>query len=466
MRERIPGTKLFVGNFDPNCTAEDIRSLFEEYGKVVECDLVRDYCFVHMATAEEASMAIRTLDGYMFDGRRLSVERSTSEAKGGSDKCFHCGELGHWSRGCPKNPNPPSRGPSASGPQTKIFVGNFDPSCTSADIRTLFEKHGVVRECDMMKNYCFVHMATPEAAKTAIEALDGESFGGRKLVVEPSSSDLRRVPGLGGSDKCFHCNETGHWSRDCPSRSGGSSKAKESKIYVGNLDENTDIQKVCQLFAKYGTVTECARVKQFCFIHMKTAESARTAIEHLQGSELDGRKLTIQISTSKPGQKNECFSCGQSGHMKKDCPGPDYGNSRSSGGGPLRGYSDRPRGRPAPYSSGRSGGGGGYASGNYSSDYGDGYAGDYRPAPRGYGDSGAMRSGYGGGAGGHGGSRDEVLYARGYADAVYGAGRDAAYADGYARRGNAAGGYRMSGGGRGDYGSGPPMYESSERDYY
>ena len=39
---------------------------------------------------------------------------------------------------------------------TKIFVGNVNENSSSSDLRALFEKHGEVVECDIIKNFGFV----------------------------------------------------------------------------------------------------------------------------------------------------------------------------------------------------------------------------------------------------------------------------------------------------------------------
>lgn len=38
--------KIFVGNLADKTTKADIQPLFEKYGKVVECDIVKNYGFV------------------------------------------------------------------------------------------------------------------------------------------------------------------------------------------------------------------------------------------------------------------------------------------------------------------------------------------------------------------------------------------------------------------------------------
>lgn len=42
----MPGAqsfKLFIGNLDENTKAGELRPLFEKYGTVLECDLIKNY---------------------------------------------------------------------------------------------------------------------------------------------------------------------------------------------------------------------------------------------------------------------------------------------------------------------------------------------------------------------------------------------------------------------------------------
>jgi RNA recognition motif-containing protein len=71
-----------------------------------------------------------------------------------------------------------------------VYVGNLPFSSSESEIRDLFSPHGTVysvkmildRETGRPRGYGFVAMDEP-AALAAIQALDGQVFGGRSLRV-------------------------------------------------------------------------------------------------------------------------------------------------------------------------------------------------------------------------------------------------------------------------------------------
>jgi len=71
----------------------------------------------------------------------------------------------------------------------KLYVGNIPFSCTEADLRDLFGRHGTVtsvkvitdRETGRPRGFAFVEMET--GAQEAMRALDGSQFGGRPMRV-------------------------------------------------------------------------------------------------------------------------------------------------------------------------------------------------------------------------------------------------------------------------------------------
>lgn len=46
-------TKLYIGNIPSSVSSTELKELFEKYGKVLECDIVKDYAFVVSAGKSE-----------------------------------------------------------------------------------------------------------------------------------------------------------------------------------------------------------------------------------------------------------------------------------------------------------------------------------------------------------------------------------------------------------------------------
>ncbi|NXE58107.1 RBM4B protein, partial [Casuarius casuarius] len=99
---------------------------------------------------------------------------------------------------------------------TKLHVGNISPTCTNLELRAKFEEYGPVIECDIVKDYAFVHMERAEDAVEAMRGLDNTEFQGKRMRVQLSTSRLRTAPGMGDKSGCYRCGKEGHWSKECP----------------------------------------------------------------------------------------------------------------------------------------------------------------------------------------------------------------------------------------------------------
>lgn len=81
------------------------------------------------------------------------------------------------------------------------------------------------------------------------------------------------------------------------------------KIYVGNLPYSTDDEGLGQLFQEHGTVASANVIKDrdtgqsrgFGFVEMTDDEEARKAIEHLDGTQFDGR--TLRVNQARPRER-------------------------------------------------------------------------------------------------------------------------------------------------------------------
>jgi len=77
-----------------------------------------------------------------------------------------------------------------------------------------------------------------------------------------------------------------------------------SNIYVGNLTFNTSSSDLEALFSEHGTVTsaqvvddrDTGRSRGFGFVEMASSDEANAAINALNGRNVDGRDLTVNVA--------------------------------------------------------------------------------------------------------------------------------------------------------------------------
>lgn len=78
----------------------------------------------------------------------------------------------------------------------------------------------------------------------------------------------------------------------------------KNKLYVGNLPYGIDDEKLKEMFAKVGEVTEArvitdkfsGRSKGFGFVTMKDDKTAEKAIKELNEKEIEDRKIIVNIA--------------------------------------------------------------------------------------------------------------------------------------------------------------------------
>ena len=106
-----------------------------------------------------------------------------------------------------------------------------------------------------------------------------------------------------------------------------------NKLFVGNLSFDTTENDLQDAFAAHGTVTETnlmmdrvsGRPRGFGFVTMSTPEEAEKAIAALNGAQLDGRALTVNIA--RPREERPGGGGGSRG------PRRDFRGGGSGGGG-------------------------------------------------------------------------------------------------------------------------------------
>ena len=88
----------------------------------------------------------------------------------------------------------------------KLYVGNLNFDATVDQVRELFAAHGEVAEVKIImdrfsgrsRGFAFVRMATSEGAGKAKDALHGQPFQGKALVIDWARTEQRDRPAMGG----------------------------------------------------------------------------------------------------------------------------------------------------------------------------------------------------------------------------------------------------------------------------
>ena len=84
------------------------------------------------------------------------------------------------------------------------------------------------------------------------------------------------------------------------------------KIYVGNMNYATTEDELRDLFANHGEVAEVkvnfdrdtGRPRGFAFVEMGTDDAADAAIAAINGQEIGGRTLRVNVANERPPRRD------------------------------------------------------------------------------------------------------------------------------------------------------------------
>jgi RNA recognition motif-containing protein len=105
------------------------------------------------------------------------------------------------------------------------------------------------------------------------------------------------------------------------------------RLFVGGLSFSTTSSQLEDIFSKIGKVISCDVIKDrdtgqskgFGFIEMENDKEAGEAIEKLNGTELEGKKIVVNVA--KPRVERQRFD-NRGGSPRRDDRGPRGGGRR------------------------------------------------------------------------------------------------------------------------------------------
>ena len=180
-------------------------------------------------------------------------------------------------------------------PDLKIFVGNLPFSVDSAALAGLFESAGNVEMVEVIydkvsgrsRGFGFVTMSSVEEVEEAVRKFNGYELDGRALRVNSGPPPPRR-------------EESSFGGRS----GGGRSFDNTNRVYVGNLAWSVDNLALETLFREQGNVVEAkvvydresGRSRGFGFVTYSSADEVNSAIDSLNGVDLDGRNIRVSVA--------------------------------------------------------------------------------------------------------------------------------------------------------------------------
>ncbi|CAL9151364.1 unnamed protein product [Musa hybrid cultivar] len=279
---------LFVKNLEISVSGTVLEDLFAVYGTVESCKVAidgsgrsRGFGFVQMDSEEAAQLAIKALNGVILPGssKKLCVTKFVKKSE---------------RQALPEGP----RG-------TNLYIKNLDWDITDDVLRQRFSAYGNISSAVVMKDrdgksrgFGFVDFESPEAAKNALENLNGSDLGSKSLYVGYAQKRSER-------DKLLRLRFAGRPEHKF-------TKIQGSTVFVKNLERSIDNAALRRLFSESGMVLSTKVIydknglsRGFGFVCFSSAEEANEAVQRFNGNMFYSRRLYVTIAQNKEDrQKN------------------------------------------------------------------------------------------------------------------------------------------------------------------
>ncbi|KAI1006491.1 Polyadenylate-binding protein, cytoplasmic and nuclear [Podosphaera aphanis] len=247
---------VFIKNLDTAIDNKALHDTFAAFGNILSCKVAQDehgaskgYGYVHYETDEAANQAIKHVNGMLLNEKKVFV--------------------GHH---IPKKDRQ-SKFEEMKANFTNIYIKNIPLEVTDDEFRDLFEKYGEVtsaslardQETGKSRGFGFVNFINHEHAALAVEELNGKDFKGQDLYVCRAQKKHEREEELRKSYEAARIEKA--------------SKYLGVNLYVKNLDDEVDDEKLQELFAPFGPITSAKVMRDSAPEPIETEEKIKKEAE-------------------------------------------------------------------------------------------------------------------------------------------------------------------------------------------
>lgn len=284
LRRRGDGN-IFIKNLDKTIDSKALYDTFSAFGEIMSCKVAMDengsrgYGFVHFETREAAEKAIKAVNGMLVHDKKvfvgLHIPRRERESKEEEIK---------------KN-------------FTNIFVKNISESVDDEKFEEMFGAYGTITSAALTKDengkskgFGFVNFVEHEGAEKAIEELNGKEIDGKPLFVGRAQKKSEREEELRKRFEQMRLERL--------------NKYQGVNLYVKNLDEAIDDDRLRQEFGVYGNITS-ARVmrdekgdsKGFAFVCYSAPEEATKAVTEMNNKIIGSKPVYVALAQRRESRR-------------------------------------------------------------------------------------------------------------------------------------------------------------------
>lgn len=282
---------IFIKNLDESIDNKALHDTFAAFGNVLSCKVATDehgrsrgYGFVHYETSESAETAIKAVNGMLLNDKKVYVGHHISR----KERQYKLDEQ--------------------KAQFTNLYVKNLNPEMTQEEFEALFKSFGAVTSAAVSfdeegksKGFGFVNYEKHEEAQAAVDALHEVEQNGRKLFVTRAQKKAEREEELRRSYEQAKMEKL--------------SKYQGVNLYIKNLEDGIDDEKLRAEFEVFGTVTsakimrdEKGTSKGFGFVCFSTPEEATKAVAEMNNKMIGSKPLYVSLAQRKEVRRQQLES--------------------------------------------------------------------------------------------------------------------------------------------------------------
>ncbi|KAG5674545.1 hypothetical protein PVAND_004505 [Polypedilum vanderplanki] len=188
---------------------------------------------------------------------------------------------------------------------SRVYVGGLPYGTRERDLEKFFKGYGRTRDILIKNGYGFVEFEDYRDADDAVYELNGKELLGERVVVEPARGTARGSHRDRYDDRYGRRGGGGRYENSRNSSRYGPPLRTEYRLIVENLSSRVSWQDLKDYMRQAGEVTYADAHKQNRnegVVEFASAKDMKTAIEKLDDTELNGRRIRLVEDTRRNGR--------------------------------------------------------------------------------------------------------------------------------------------------------------------